>query len=624
MHRLKKMHSIGFQATTSVICHRLGLYVYDKKFRFLTWKGTAHHTWADIEKEYKDPITFQEFLHQARKHALPTLTECMAHAEIDYVQQAELLLTYGISLLGSDHVRLDDIMWHEDIRAKQSNIKDHTFEPACYYKDISIIVGRNDILIKDIKVPWEFSRFQYLFVLGKAFEKTQDERYAAAFIDLITRWFDTNYYLRGPNWVCPMDVAIRSLNWIIGFWLFKDAPRISTKFWERFICSLYDHMLYLEYNWEIYDTRTSNHYLSDLVGYLYLTYFFKDLRNIHQKQTWVVQELCKEFEKQVFFEGADYEGSTYYHGLVTELFYHAYILCMYLKIKLPFSFAEKLKRMFEVLYWWIPHQGSLIQIGDNDSGKIVQGITSAMFDMIECDQVVTGTRHFDEFGLSVIKTDRVHVSLRHHAYQKKQPSGHFHNDAASFTFVLDGIPIIVDPGTYVYTPSDMWRNKFRSITCHNTSYIVGREPIPLSEQLFVLDIPEKYLRLQSKDSSILQTLHDLYKNCGLRFNRSIKFDEAEQTLTILDWWEKMDTQKELRSMMLGWNFTFYPGTIVEQNNNEWIIRVHNKIITLRSTLHLQKKQSFYSPSYGTVLRTHCLQAENTLDYSTMVTTISYE
>ena len=73
--------------------------------------------------------------------------------------------------------------------------------------------------------------------------------------------------------------------------------------------------------------------------------------------------------------------------------------------------------------------------------------------------------HFPQFGLSIVKTNNWHITLRHHAYNALQPTGHFHNDIGSITLAVNGIPVIIDPGSFVYTPSAMWRNYFRSVAC---------------------------------------------------------------------------------------------------------------------------------------------------------------
>ena len=56
--------------------------------------------------------------------------------------------------------------------------------------------------------------------------------------------------------------------------------------------------------------------------------------------------------------------------------------------------------------------------------------------------------------------------------------GHAHNDQLSITLRIDGKDIIVDPGTYLYTPLPERRNAFRSTTAHFTVQKDGAEQNP--------------------------------------------------------------------------------------------------------------------------------------------------
>src|SRR5205085_6424393 len=58
---------------------------------------------------------------------------------------------------------------------------------------------------------------------------------------------------------------------------------------------------------------------------------------------------------------------------------------------------------------------------------------------------------------------------------------HAHNDALSFEFSFGGQPLVVDPGSYLYTADPIERNRFRSTAFHSTLQIDGEEQNPIFE-----------------------------------------------------------------------------------------------------------------------------------------------
>ena len=473
-------------------------------------------------------------------------------------------------------------------------------------------------MVKDIKIPWELSRLQHFFVLGYAYQQTSDVRYVRAFEKQFLSWHQQNPFLLGSHWACPMDVGIRAVNLVWAFTLFKDS--LSPTFWQEFAATLYDHFFYLEHNWEVYDFRTSNHYLSDLIGYFYLCYFFRDAVAAQEKTAWCFKELLQEFDKQIFAEGTDYEGSTAYHRLITEIFYHFWLLAKKMGFFLPGHVEEKLRKMITFIEWCTPYNGELVHIGDDDSGKILYyGMTQELIAALHTEQK-TSVVQYQEFGLSILKTDAWHVTLREHAYNVRQPSGHFHSDVGSITLALEGIPIFTDPGSYIYTPSAVWRNYFRSAESHSTFFLQNYEPIPLDERLFMLALPEQEgIAQEHRNEHLLAMQHTLYQPLDITVHRSVTLSD-ENMVVITDWFEENHS-----SVMHQWCWYFIlnPALALVREHEKIIVQYQEKSFAeITSTLSFEIVDCFVAPQYGIKLPSKKLKALQKLEAHTKtVTTI---
>lgn len=85
------------------------------------------------------------------------------------------------------------------------------------------------------------------------------------------------------------------------------------------------------------------------------------------------------------------------------------------------------------------------------------------------------SRSFPDFGIVIFRSKQIYLAVRCGPLGQEGRGGHAHNDQLSLELVMDGIPLIIDPGTYCYTPSMDMRNLFRSTGMHNTLCVPGQE-----------------------------------------------------------------------------------------------------------------------------------------------------
>jgi hypothetical protein len=310
--------------------------------------------------------------------------------------------------------------------------------------------------------------------------------------------------------------------------------------------------------------------------------------------------------------------------LVTELFFHALRLCEAHQLYVAHGQLEKLSRMMNFIAWCTPHHARLVLIGDHDSGSLIhKGLkqqTIVAYKTVQNSPVA----HFERFGLSVIKTEKWHITLRHLAYRPRQVTGHFHNDFGSITLAHNGVNILVDPGSYVYTPSVPWRNTFRSVTMHNSFFLEGVEPISLSEKLFFLDLPPTKMALQDLTGAVLQTEHALYKQFGLTFKRTVTFDELGGAVTLHDSFVPVD-QQQRDYPNTRWNFTLAPDISASLDGGAWVFEHNGKpIMTMESPdLTFAVNQSWVSLEYGRKEKTTSLRAVKPIIPNKVVTITIY-
>ena len=441
----------------------------------------------------------------------------------------------------------------------------------------------------DVKVPFELSRLQFLPILGKAHVLTGDMRYRQRAKSLLAHWIQSNPVGMGVNWTIAMEAALRAMS--ICFLLNLLFPfRPEEQSWLATVTrSLAQHVHYIEANIEFSHLSTSNHYLSDVVG-LYCLSVFLDGEGMAARRREYRRRIEAEMAKQVYEDGGDYEASTGYQVLVTQLFTTALLLMRSDCSASPSpAFVARLRMMFRFLNTVASSSGELPQVGDCDDGRtelliddlqqMIHSPVSERNSLRIPHLLGLGQRLFGEgagggddtawYGLadaaSIPNSESPMPSGSTHAIRALPKSGigilqngsaellffaipngifgkgsHTHNDKLSFVLRLGGQEVLCDSGTGCYTRDIAARNRFRSTSAHNTLLIDGTEQnriLPGPIGLFALGNEAAVSQIQEGREAcggFLRASHTGYSSLGVLHSRTIRVVGGERAFLIED------------------------------------------------------------------------------------------
>ncbi|MBL8004535.1 MAG: alginate lyase family protein [Candidatus Kapabacteria bacterium] len=429
---------------------------------------------------------------------------------------------YAQKLLRSLPNEYQHLDWQQDFQSS------YRFSHKQWYKHIryEYIHG------VDAKNPIEFGRMQHLPHLIYASvltcnDNNNSDKYLDEFQHQVIDFILQNPPRYGIQWLVSMDVGIRLFTIVVAYSLAKSNNLHFSKEFEQILAnSIVDHCNHIYNNLEWSSGMRGNHYLANLTGLLAGAMILPD--SILQKNKWInfsSEQLLNELLFQFQEDGSNFEDSTCYHRLSAEieLFGLASVLYVsksnkYLSNSLTqklhtlsnpnSSYYQRLQNIFNfseaILYDDLNH--TLIQIGDDDSGQmcklephldfhsvdnallstqlkaVIDGFNglrtslvanwiSQLVNPLNIQQLQNQSivQSFPNFGL--YRYNLTNATLFFHCNStlgQLGKGGHTHNDVLSMLLSVHKQRILVDPGTFTYTPYPEIRNKFRSTEYHNT------------------------------------------------------------------------------------------------------------------------------------------------------------
>jgi hypothetical protein len=451
--------------------------------------------------------------------------------------------------------------------------------PLDYHGDINLMRGDGS----DARVLWELNRLGHFVTLARAYFITSDERYAAEFFSQLRSWDEQNPYGRGANWTCAMEVALRVMNLIAAFHVFRHSPQFDHDSLEFFLRLFQEHGNYICDHLEFSHIATSNHYLSDVVGLLWLGEFLPEFRDCEYWQNLGSVEMLEEMDKQVLADGADYEASTGYHRFVLELFLYTFVFCRLNEDELepteddiPSESWNKLHQMLVYVLAYLRPDGFAPLIGDTDSGQVlpmqrrraddhayVLAIGAVVFkdpglklagveppeelfwilgedgvrtflEMNSSDRYAV-SQAFPNAGTYVMRDGDLYLCFNASGAGINGRGSHGHNDVLSIEVSAGGRAFIVDPGTYVYSADLAKRHQFRSTAYHSTVQIDGLEQNSIALQTpFVIGDEAKPRVLEWKTGDDFDKVVGEHHGYPVTHRRTVTFDKRERYWLIDD------------------------------------------------------------------------------------------
>ena len=542
------------------------------------------------------------------------------------VARADDACAHRFDLLGSGPVDLGDpIDWHRDLKSGFRWPEDaHHLRIAWD----AVPPGT------DIKVPWELSRCQHFAALALADRVTGDARYYDEFKAQIGSWISANPCGFGVNWVCAMDVAIRTVNWLAAAALFRARLAADTddSFAGCLVESLWLHGRHIMRNLEWQGPRStslSNHFLADLCGVLAVGALF---RHCPQGRRWLdfaCRWLEVEMRRQVFPDGANFETSTSYHRLTHEMFLWADTLAGRLGRPFSTAYRQRLGAMAGFVAAYTSPAGRAAQFGDNDSGRLLAvgiddprdhryltagpcGFGGRANRLLLADGDPPGVagpvpNMFPDAGFWFASVGDAWLGVR--AGVVSHGGAHAHADQLGFVLSLAGREVIVDPGTGTYSADVEKRNAYRSSASHNAPRLndleANRFP-PGKAGLFRMadDTRTEVLTWEATPEAVRFTgRHHGYERAraGCLCERSLTLRAG--TLTVAD-----RVSPLLPGDRISWSFRLAPEVGVTAATGGAILTMNGLTIrvTTEPALECSVTTATFSPGYGVEVASHAL------------------
>lgn len=354
----------------------------------------------------------------------------------------------------------------------------------------------------DIKYVWEVNRLQILPVAAALWRAEGDTGARDFALGHLTGWLDANPPYRGVNWASGIELALRVAS-ILATVSVLGPETLPADLSRRVVESLAAHHFWLLRYPSRYSSA-NNHRIAELAAIYILGRVMPELAAREADRA--IDGLFDEALRQIHPDGVGAEQSPSYTAFSLEWILLALSVAREAGDPVPDAVRDRLAAAGAALRLMMDDAGQVPHIGDDDEGRVflsgasreadhVALVLSSLAATLEtpdlapprdrahlrqiwlgrskaCATAPERAVFLDAGGYSVLR-GRVcgrnsMIAMDHGPLGYLAIAAHGHADALSVWWHLEGEPVLVDAGTWLYHSGGAGRDRFRGTAAHNT------------------------------------------------------------------------------------------------------------------------------------------------------------
>jgi hypothetical protein len=409
--------------------------------------------------------------------------------------------------------------------------------------------------ISDIKLIWEQGRFGWVYLLGRAYSITHDERYPQTFWSYFETFSENNPPNLGPHWVSAQEVSLRLLALVFAGHVFRDSSHTTPEREEHLWQSVSAHAARIPPTLIYARSQNNNHLLSESLALYTAGTILSDHPQAGKWRELGWHWLNQGFQKQISKDGTYTQHSCNYHRLMLQVALWAGIVATHNEQPFP----PETRQLLAVAAQWLNNlidneTGRVPNLGPNDGAYILPLSTCTHHDYRPVLQAAAisflGGRLFDagqwdEMSLwlqakpeitradlesSIKISSNTTIHLREQASWAYLRATHFsnrpgHADQLHLDIWWHGRNIAQDAGTYLYNAPPPWENSLSGTLVHNTVSIADQDQMTRAGRFLWLDWAQGQIESHqlAEDGSweSLTAKHTGYRRLGVIHKRSV-------------------------------------------------------------------------------------------------------